>query len=644
MYKNEKIKILNKYVYIETGKIAKNTLSSIFIEENGTALLVTIVQKENCEGIFFPLKVDYFERYYASGKIPGGYSKREGRASDREVLISRLIDRSIRPMFPKDFQNEVHITVTVLSINKEVNPDILAIIGTSIALSISGLPFEPIAAIRIGYNNKFLIHPETSELNGSKLDLVVSGTKTKIVMIEANCKEISESLFFSALHECKTVFDEIINQINEFKNGIDIKKVEYESYLNTECLVNIEDLQKIKEIYTLNDEKEIKEKFEILKATVLGKQNNESINRKKISSYVQNIGKNELRNKILKSKKRLDNRNFEDIRNISIDINFLKNTHGSALFTRGETQAIVSTTLGIQKDAQSVDCVFYENQLFDFMLHYNFPSYAVNEIGGNNTIKRREIGHGNLAKKALENVIPDKETFPYVIRLVSEITESNGSSSMATICGGSLSLMATGVPIKQHVAGIAMGIILEENDIAILTDISGSEDDIGDMDFKISGTKDGITALQMDMKIPGIDLEIIEKIVKQAKDGIKQILQIMNSKINKPLDRLSTSVPKIRKIKIDKEQIKNIIGKNGVIIKSLVERYDCKIDINEEGIVLISSKYEDNINNVIEEIDYITKEIEIGAIFKGKVIKLTQFGAFVNIKDKKDGLLHITKI
>lgn len=645
MYTNKKIKIENKYLFIETGKIAKNTLASIFAEQDGTALIATIVHKENKDYDFFPLKVDYLERHYANGKIPGNYLKREGRPSEREILISRLIDRSIRPMFPKTFFDEVHVSVTVLSINPEVNPDIIAIIATSVAISISGLPFNnEISAARVIYNNdKFIINPLMSEMLENKLELVITGTKDKITMIESGCNEISEEIFFNALSISQDIFKETIKEIIEFKNLLTTNKIIHRSYLNIENIINESDINKIKDIYIINDDLSIKKNVEEIEVYLLNKYDNK-INKKELMNYISDIEKIELRNKILKSKKRLDNRNYCETRIIDIDINFLKKTHGSVLFTRGETQAIVTTTLGVQKDAQTIDCAFNENKSFNFMLHYNFPSYAVNEIGSSGIVKRREIGHGNLAKKALDYIIPTKEEFPYVIRLVSEITESNGSSSMATVCGGSLALMSAGVPIKKHIAGIAMGLILEDSNTVILTDISGKEDNIGDMDFKITGSEYGITAIQMDLKIPGITLELIKDIIKQGKTGLSSILNIMNNKISKSLDTLSPYVPKIKKIKIEQDKIKNIIGKSGTVIRGLTEKYNCKIDINDDGLIIISSKLDKNINGVIEEINNITKEIEIGTAFNGKVMKLTQFGAFINIKNKKDGLLHITKI
>ncbi|MDP2762986.1 MAG: polyribonucleotide nucleotidyltransferase, partial [Enterobacteriaceae bacterium] len=543
---------------------------------------------------------------------------------------------------------EIQITITVISINPEINPDIIAIIATSAALTISGLPFTTIAAIRVGYiNENFHLNPSTNDLKESDLDLVIAGTTDKITIIEANGNEISEDIFLKSIKKGHIEFKNIIENINDFKKNIKIKEFNYKN-ANTEEIINY--INKNYKNKIKNSVKNKKEKFILIneiyldiKSIVLN-ENTDTKYKKVIQLIIEEIEKSILREEMLTLLTRSDNRSFTEIRKISLITNFLKNIHGSSVFSRGETQALVSITLGTQKDAQLVDCVFHNNQKYDFILHYNFPPYAVNEIGNPGMVKRREIGHGNLAKKALIPVLPKKDEFPYVIRIVSEITESNGSSSMATVCGGSLALMDAGVPIKRHVAGIAMGIIKESEKYIILSDISGEEDNIGDMDLKVAGTENGITAVQMDVKILGIEVDIIEETIAQAKNGRLYIINMMKQKINKPNENLSEHVPKVTKIKINKTKIKDIIGKGGVIIKSLTEKYDCKIDINNDGIVTISSTNSNNIESIINEIQSLTKEIMIGTVFKGKVIKLAQFGAFINILPKRDGLLHISKI
>ncbi|HFL8824262.1 MAG TPA: polyribonucleotide nucleotidyltransferase [Candidatus Azoamicus sp. OHIO1] len=648
MYINKEIIINNKKLNIETGRIAKNASASILAEIDGTVLLVSIVHQESEEKDFLPLKVEYFEKYYASGKIPCNYFKREGKPSEREIIISRLVDRSVRPMFPKDLCQEIQITITVISINPEINPDIIAIIATSAALTISGLPFTTIAAIRVGYINEiFYLNPSTNDLKESDLDLVIAGTMDKITIIEANGNEISEDIFLKSIKKGQIEFKNIIENINDFKRNIKIKEFNYKN-TNTEVIINY--INKNYKDKIKNSVKNKTEKFILINEiyldikSIILNENTDTKYKKVIQSIVEEIEKSILREEMLTLLTRSDNRSFTEIRKISLITNFLKNIHGSSVFSRGETQALVSITLGTQKDAQLIDCVFHNNQKYDFILHYNFPPYAVNEIGNPGMIKRREIGHGNLAKKALIPVLPKKDEFPYVIRIVSEITESNGSSSMATVCGGSLALMDAGVPIKRHVAGIAMGIIKENGKYIILSDISGEEDNIGDMDLKVAGTENGITAIQMDVKILGIEVDIIEETIAQAKNGRLYIINMMKQKINKPNENLSEHVPKVTKIKINKTKIKDIIGKGGIIIKSLTEKYDCKIDINNDGIVTISSTNSNNIESIINEIQSLTKEIMIGTIFKGKVIKLAQFGAFINILPKRDGLLHISKI
>jgi len=638
--------LCNKNLKVEVGKIATNTASSVMIEIDETVLLIAVVYTENNDSDFLPLKVEYFERFYASGRIPCNYFKREGKPSEREVLIARLVDRSIRCMFPKNLNYEIQITITVMSINPEINPDILAINGTSIALALSGLPFEPTAAIKIGYDKNIILNPTPNELKNTTIELVLSGTKDKISMIEGNFKEIDKSILLECIKNAYKEFEVIVDSINNLKSEYKCNNIKYTNKTN-HMLTLIENeytdsLSKLYKDCKYGDEKIVKFKNDVI--TKLCKDTCETSNRKDITIFLNLLERKILKEKILKEKVRLDGRLSHNIRKITLNANFLKRLHGSSLFTRGETQSIVSITLGTHKDAQLIDCVFFSHYKSNFILHYNFPPYAVNEIGSINNVKRREVGHGHLAKKALLSVIPSYDEFPYVIRVVSEITQSNGSSSMATVCGSSLALMDAGVPIKTHVAGIAMGLIKNETDYLILSDISGEEDFIGDIDFKITGTRNGLTALQMDSKIYGLEYDIIDETITQAIVGINTILNLMESEINEPRKSLIKDVPKVKIIKIDKIKIKDIIGKNGSIIKNLTDKYKCEINVNNDGVIRISTNSASNIELIINEIKNLTQEIKVGTNFKGRVIKLTQFGAFINLFHKKDGLLHISKI
>lgn len=647
MYINKTIKLCDKDLNINIGKIATNTASSVMIELENTVLLITVVYAENNESNFLPLKVEYFERFYAVGKIPCNYFKREGKPSEREILIARLIDRSIRPMFPKFLNYDIQIVITVMSINPEINPDILAINGTSIALAMSDLPFEPVAAIKVAYNEKIILNPIQNDLNNSNIEIILSGTKSTISMIEGNFKEINQYDLIIYIEKAFMEFETIIDSINDLKKESKHKNNKNINRLNQYIHSDLKEeyinfLNNIYEKYKYGDEKIAKLKTDL--TNKLLKDINDINDKKDIIILFNILERDILRNKILNEKKRLDGRLPHDIRKITLQSNFLKRLHGSSLFTRGETQSIVSVTLGTYKDAQLIDCVFLSYHKNNFILHYNFPSYAVNEIGNFNAIKRREIGHGNLAKKALQAVIPTYEEYPYIIRVVSEITQSNGSSSMATVCGSSLALMDAGVPIKKHVAGIAMGLIKEDNNYLILSDISGEEDFIGDIDFKITGTKDGLTALQMDSKIYGIDLVILNSVLTQAKNGLIFILNTMEQDIDKPKQSLNKTIPQIRSLKIEKNKIKDIIGKNGFVIKNLIDKYKCEINVSNDGIVRISSISNDNIELAINEIKTLIQEVKIGTKYKGRVIKLTQFGAFINLFHKTDGLLHISTI
>jgi polyribonucleotide nucleotidyltransferase len=646
LYIKTDIKLHNYTLNIEIGKIARNAASSIFLDVEGTTLLITVVYAQTDDCDFLPLKVEYFERFYANGKIPFNYFKREGKPSEREILIARLIDRSIRAMFPKDLNLEIQITVTVLSINKEINPDILAINGVSIALALSDLPFLPISSVRIGLcNNLVVINPSSSEMKQSFMELVLSGTEDKITMIEGSFNEIKEDILLECLKTGLTEFNNVIKSIQELK--IKLKKQEKLKLSN-----NYDDISNILfnkyekifyDLYYNYDKNKVKE----FKNTLLTELINEKIysnNKNLLINILSCIEKKIIRKKIIDTGKRLDSRILNEIRNINSETNILKSTHGSAIFTRGETQSIAVVTLGTHKDLQLIDCPFFSCYKNNFILHYNFPPYAVNEVGNLNVVKRREIGHGNLAKNALNYIIPLYDEFPYVIRVVSEITESNGSSSMATVCSSSLALMDAGVPIKNHVAGIAMGLIKEENDCIILTDISSEEDFFGDMDFKLAKTKNGITALQMDLKVPGITPNLIKNIINEATLATNKLLNIMITLLPKHKEKLSEKAPKIKVLHINKNKIKDIIGKNGSIIKDLTEKYECEINISNDGMIRVSANSQENINLVITDIKNLIKEVKIGTIFRGKVTRIIQFGAFVNIINKTDGLLHISKI
>jgi polyribonucleotide nucleotidyltransferase len=647
LYIKKHIDFFGKVLNLEIGKTARNTASSVLLDIDGTTVLVTIVYGSVCNNEFFPLKIDYSERFYSSGKIPCNYYRREGKPSEREILIARLIDRSIRPMFPKNLNIEIQISVTVLSINFNINPDIIAINGVSIALMLSELPFEIIACIRVCYRNGlFIINPLSEDMVDIEFEMIISGNNNKISMIEGSFKEISCDIIDNCFNFSLKNLSNLINLITNLNINNITKNNKF--YKNNDDLILdnkiIED--KLSLFYEHNEInfKSIKlYKEELCNQIVL--QNN-FVLKKDAENLIFNIEKKILRDRILKFKFRIDNRSINDIRLINIENKILKNVHSSSLFTRGGTQSLAIVTLGTYKDAQNIDCVFFSNYKNNFILHYNFLPYAVNEIGNLNIVKRREIGHGNLAKNAIISVLPSYNDFPYTIRIVSEILESNGSSSMATICSSSLALMECGVPIKKHVAGVAMGLIKNKNtyDYVILTDISEEEDFIGDMDFKIAGTIDGITAIQMDLKIDGIELEIIRNVISDGFLAVKKIISIMNQSISRPSKNLPLKAPKIKILKIDKDKIKDIVGKNGIIIKELIEKYNCDININNEGIIKISSLSYSNIVLAVNEIKILIKDFKLGMILKGKIVKMVQFGCFVNLSNKIDGFLHISKI
>lgn len=651
----KQIKYGGRVLTVETGFVAKQTSSSLFIDVDGTSVLITVVSCENkCEKDFFPLRIDYQERYYASGKIPGGFFRREGRPVEKEILISRLIDRSLRPLFPDNYFDEVQIVVTVMSINPDVRSDIISIIGASIALSISDIPFDgPIAAANVGYiDNKFLLNPNQSDLRNSKLDLVMSCSKDSVLMVESSSSELSEKIILDGIFFAKEESQCVINMVNDLINEIAVKKkkisfLDGKDILEKHILSNFK--HKIVEIYKIADKIKrkclLKDLYDVILFNLKEKNFDFSYEENDILFLLKNIEKTIFRNFIIKNKIRIDGRSFDSIREINTKIGFLSRTHGSAIFTRGETQVLSVVTLGTKKDAQIVDTPYsFVDQKNEFMLHYNFPPYCVNEIGSIGGVKRREVGHGHLIKKGILSVMPKNSEFPYVVRVVAEVTESNGSSSMASICSSSLSLMNAGVPIKSHVAGIAMGLIKYENSFVVLSDIIDIEDYFGDMDFKIAGTKNGITALQIDIKTFGINKDIIFKSLNQARKGINFILNLMDKCISKSNKFVSKYAPKIVSFKINVDKIKNIIGKGGSVIRNLTEQNNVNIEIKNDGTVFVISNSDKDNMHVCETIKKMVSDVEVGMIYTGKVVNLTEFGAFINILPGKDGLLHISQV
>lgn len=642
----------NQELIIETGEIAKQA-ASVMVYLGDTVVLVTVVGDNNPLDVkdFIPLRVDYQERYYSAGKIPGGFFKREGRPTERETLISRLIDRPIRPLFPKGFGNEVQIIATVLSMDPNIDSDIPALIGASAALAISGIPFDgPVGAARVGYaDGKFILNPNKLESEASQLDLVVAGTATSVLMVESEAQELPESVMLEAVVFGQKSFRPVIKAIEELAQEVAAPKWEW-----TPLAENIELAKEIRQFA----EADIKAAYQI-QDKLARRQRIKDINKAAYEKYLTNpedkkmhadihkimeeIDRDLVRGRILNNDPRIDGRDTKTVRPIFIRNSILPRTHGSTLFTRGETQAIVVVTLGTTRDAQLIDSPLGEYK-DTFMLHYNFPPYSVGEIGQVGSPKRREIGHGMLAKRAMRAVLPNDSHFPYVLRLVSEITESNGSSSMATVCGSSLALMDAGVPIKSAVAGIAMGLIKEGDKFQVLTDILGDEDHLGDMDFKVAGTTDGVTALQMDIKINGITEEIMRIALDQAKAGRMHILGIMNQALPEPKKEMSAFAPQIISFRINPEKIRDVIGKGGATIRSLTEDMNATVDIQDDGSVQIAAVDKAAGDEVRRRIELITAEVEVGQIYQGKVVRIAEFGAFVNFLPGKDGLVHISQI
>ncbi len=640
-------------ITLETGEIARQADGAVLVSMGDTIVLVTVVgsKETDTEKDFFPLTVDYQERTYAAGRIPGSYFKREGRPTEKEVLTSRLIDRPLRPLFSEGFNHEVQVVATVISLDPEIDPDIPALIGSSAALAISGMPFKgPLGAARIGHiNGEYVLNPTLKQLDSSHLDLIVAGTKTAVLMVESEAKELSETVMLNAVlfghHHMQIVIDAIQELASVAgKPPWDWQPKPIDERLTQKVIELAE--ERLREGYQIQDKLKRRETVtgicrEI--ATDLSDLDNEEWTENQAFRELEKLEKQIVRGSIIAGKLRIDGRDTHTVRPITIRTGVLPRTHGSALFTRGETQALVVTTLGTGRDAQIVDALEGEYKE-GFMLHYNFPPYCVGEIGRIGAPKRRELGHGRLARRGVQAVMPTEEVFPYSVRLVSEITESNGSSSMASICGACLALMDAAVPIKAPVAGIAMGLIKEGDQFVVLTDIMGDEDHLGDMDFKVAGTTHGITALQMDIKIDGITREIMETALAQAKKGRLHILDVMRQTLAKPRREMSKHAPRIITFQIKANKIREVIGKGGATIRAITEETGAIVDISDDGLVKIASVDLMAGQEARRRIEMITAEVEVGRIYEGKVVKLMDFGAFVTILPGKDGLVHISQI
>ncbi|MFL6647026.1 MAG: polyribonucleotide nucleotidyltransferase [Sulfurifustis sp.] len=642
----------NHTIRLETGEIARQASGAVLASMGDTVVLATVVAaKQAVPGQdFFPLTVDYQERTYAAGRIPGGFFKREGRPSEKEILTSRLIDRPIRPLFPEGFYNEIQIVVTVKSMDPEIDPDIVSMIGASAALSLSGVPFMgPIGAARVGYKDgNYLLNPTNSQIKESQLDLVVAGTEKAVLMVESEAKELPEDVMLGAVMFGHQQMQAAIRAIRELVQESGAQRWDWR--LPAEDSELKEKLRSafgeaIGAAYRIVEKAARQERMSAVRAQALAQfaaGGSEDI-QQKVLKLIGDLEYRIVRDRILAGEPRIDGRDTRTVRPITIRTGVLPRTHGSALFTRGETQALVVTTLGTGRDAQLIDALEGERKE-PFMLHYNFPPYSVGETGRMGSPKRREIGHGRLAKRGIQAVLPDMTKYPYVIRVVSEITESNGSSSMASVCGASLALMDAGVPVSAAVAGVAMGLIKESNRFAVLTDILGDEDHLGDMDFKVAGTTKGVTALQMDIKIEGINREIMEVALKQAREGRMHILNIMNQAIEAPRAELSEFAPRIITMKINPERIRDVIGKGGATIRALTEETGTTIDVEDDGTVKIASADRVAGEEARRRIQQLTADVEVGMIYEGKVAKLMDFGAFVTILPGKDGLVHISQI
>ncbi len=639
-------------VTLETGEIARQADGAVMVSMGDTQVLVTaVVANEPRGGDFFPLTVDYQEKTYAAGRIPGGFFRREGRPSEKEILTARLTDRPIRPLFPDGFTNEVQIISTVLSSDKDTDPDIITLLGASAALMLSGAPFNgPIGAARVGYiDGEYVLNPGYAALENSALDLVVAGTEDAVLMVESEAKLLSEDVMLGAVmygHEQSRV---AIQAIRELAEEAGVKEFNWTAPDKNTSLIDA--VRKaagddIAEAYSIREKMERQNRLAAIRSRIMGEVTDGDVDAEtaiEIQGIIKKLEKEVVRGRIISGEPRIDGRDTRTVRPISIRTGALKRTHGSALFTRGETQALVATTLGTQRDAQAIDALEGEKR-DNFMLHYNFPPFSVGETGRVGSPKRREIGHGRLARRAISAVLPDMDEFPYVIRVVSEITESNGSSSMATVCGTSLSLMDAGVAVKAPVAGVAMGLIKEGDKFAVLTDILGDEDHLGDMDFKVAGTEEGVTALQMDIKIDGITREIMEAALEQAKEGRNFILGEMAKVISSPREDMSEHAPRIMTFKINPEKIRDVIGKGGSTIRAICEETGATIDLDDDGTVRVASADSAAANAAKERVEQITADVEVGTIYEGTVSKIMDFGAFVTILPGRDGLVHISQI
>jgi len=647
-------KLGNNEIIFETGKVARQATGAVLVSSGNTQVLSTVVvgKPPGEHQDFFPLTVNYLEKTYATGKIPGGFFKREGRPTEKETLTSRLIDRPIRPLFKQDFLYEVQVICTVLSSDKDEDPDVLSFLGASAALAISGLPFEgPLGAARVGFiEGQYTINPKRSEMENSYLDMVIAGSDAAVIMVESEAKELTEDQMLGGILFAHQEMQEVIEAIKEMAKEVGKEPFEYEpKIIDEDLLKSVEETfsENITKAYLIKDKQErvqaISEIKEKLIEQKLAKEDDSEITESDLLDAFKKIEKKIVRTRLLNGEARIDGRDLDTVRPISVEAGLLKNTHGSALFTRGETQAIVTATLGSPRQAQLIDAL--EGEFKDqFMLHYNFPPYSVGEASFLAGPKRREIGHGKLARRALEAVLPDPEEFPYTIRVVSEITESNGSSSMASVCGSSLALMDAGIPIKKPVAGVAMGLVKENEDFAVITDILGDEDHLGDMDFKVAGTADGITALQMDIKIDGITEQIFDEALKKANTARAVILEKMNDELSESREQLSSKAPQAVIVQIDTKKIRDIIGKGGETIRRLVEETGAQIDVDDSGKVTIYGDTPDSRAMAVEQINAITAEPEINKIYTGKVANIVEFGAFVTIMPGRDGLVHISEI
>ncbi len=640
----------NKTVKLETHKIARQTTGAVLVTIDDLVVLTTVVARKEADPKkdFFPLAVFYQEKFYATGSIPGGFFKREARPTEKETLTSRLIDRPVRPLFPEGFKNEVQVFCTVLSSGKDYNPDIASMIGTSAALCVAGVPFDgPMGAARVGFvDGNYILNPSYEELEDSLLDMVVAGTEEAVLMVESEAKELSEDLMLGAVLFAHQEMQAVIKGCQELKDKAGkedwIVKTDEETPVFYEALKEKYAVS-IEEAFKLADKTERTEALSVIKNSIVDDHEDlDDMQMSKVMGAFKKLESHVVRTNIIQNKPRIDGRDQDTVRPIYVETGLLPKAHGSALFTRGETQALVVATLGSTRDAQRIESI--EGQDTDpFMLHYNFPAYSVGEIGMPLGPKRREIGHGNLAKRAIKAVLPDSDEFGYTLRVVGEITESNGSSSMATVCGTSLSLMDAGVPLTSPVAGIAMGLIKEGDDFAVLTDILGDEDHLGDMDFKVAGTETGITALQMDIKIQGINEAIMEVALTKAKAARNHILNEMNAVISKPKE-LSEHTPAMKKFVVHTDKIKEIIGKGGAVIKGMQEKTGATVDVSDDGTVAVFGQTQSAMLAAVEIIEGIIEDPELNKVYTGTVVKIVEFGAFVNILPGKDGLLHISEI